>query len=530
MLRDISILDKFNLINPTAGANAGADNRFDTTGIPERIKQEISNQYDQGNDEAKKIQTEIEKKFNEFPEIAKIEAMLNVLSASKTVERIENAYVITTRPKKANEIPTNIIAMIYVTRPENSIEAYLKEVNPSQILTRDELEDRRENPKDQNSLNLYSAIMDQFIQDNVEPVTADAQGLGRIYLGPPKLAEYKPIIPKDSSPNNYIQKFLKISDGLADVKLKTHEIVVSPDLISWKRFSPIYKQSGKRGRAGLVDEFGNPLLDSNAIVNDSVPKLGFELKYGIDDINFFSLWSERLTASAMWDNFKIGLILPNVNDISSNLDLVKNDRKLTWAGPGISSAIDFGVRPIPNSGIFQLSFGYVFGDAEASPYKKRNTNIDEFVENPNDIDYLVRYNGRLHYTFGASIDDDYMFRFGLGGTLYNVERWYYTKNIEDPENPKVKFIERDNETVGGVSGSIEFMRKHATTPYGLGVSYFDESIGMKFWLQIPLPIEDDDTFALRIDARGFFAAFKDSPRAWENKNVFILMPRLIIRL
>ena len=69
------------------------------------------------------------------------------------------------------------------------------------------------------------------------------------------------------------------------------------------------------------------------------------------------------------------------------------------------------------------------------------------------------------------------------------------------------------------------MTKNISTPYGASVQYFDEGLGVNAWLQIPII---QNTFALRLDAKGYFKAFKDNPRAWEKKSVFIPMARFIV--
>jgi hypothetical protein len=141
-----------------------------------------------------------------------------------------------------------------------------------------------------------------------------------------------------------------------------------------------------------------------------------------------------------------------------------------------------------------------------------------------DFDFLVRLNAQLHYTFAIAIDQNYWFRFGIGGTIYNVERWYNDLDSSSEIN-KLKFRKLDDETIGGISGRIEFMTKNIITPFGAFVQYFDESLSTGLWLQIPII---EKTLALRLDAKGFFSAFKNQPHKWESKSVFVPSARLIV--
>jgi hypothetical protein len=72
----------------------------------------------------------------------------------------------------------------------------------------------------------------------------------------------------------------------------------------------------------------------------------------------------------------------------------------------------------------------------------------------------------------------------------------------------------DNQTVGGLSGAVDFMATAWSTPVGFTLSYFDETILGKAWLQVPIM----DQFAVRFDARIFAPVFRD-PRLWENDAV-----------
>ena len=86
-------------------------------------------------------------------------------------------------------------------------------------------------------------------------------------------------------------------------------------------------------------------------------------------------------------------------------------------------------------------------------------------------------------------------------------------------------VKDGDETVGGLSGKIEIMAKNIATPYGAAVQYFDEALMANLWLQIPVI---ENTLALRIDAKGYFVAFREDVHAWENSSVFTPMARVIV--
>ncbi|MFP4527896.1 MAG: hypothetical protein ACLFQX_05045, partial [Candidatus Kapaibacterium sp.] len=313
-----------------------------------------------------------------------------------------------------------------------------------------------------------------------------------------------------------VQTFIRISEGQPmDYYMKKNEVILSPDLISWRR----YDYQMVTYSDGFVDTL-------SFFTNKTLPKFGLELRYGIEDINYPSLWSERITANAVWQNVKMGIILPTNGWSQLTSDVFNIDRKFTYAGVGISGRMDFPIMVIPESGIFHASFDYVFGDAEPADYKNRDLDPDTFVENPFDRDYLIRYDAQLHYTFGVAIDENYMMRFGVGGTVYNVEKWYHASEI-NPETLETEVVYNmlEAETVGGISGKVEFMVKDVSTPYGASFQYFDEALYTNAWLQIPIV---DNMLALRLDAKGYFTAFREDAREWENKSVFVPMARIIV--
>jgi hypothetical protein len=430
---------------------------------------------------------------------------------------VKNVYVVTTRKTPDAIMPHNLIAMIIDFEDEGTLKKQLDNASPSNVYTHPELKEFALNPTEYRADNMYDLLVNAFLQGQVEDKTLEAQGIGTlIEWYTPKAGVSKSLLNKEGTVSSLdIQMFKRISEGQAyDIEDKFNEVIVSPDLISWRRYDyPVLTYND-----GYSDTLGR-------VTNSELPKYGVELKYGAEAINYPSFWSERLTLNAIWQGVKLGIILPTNGWSSLAKDLYNTERRLTYAGVGISGEADFPIAVIPKSGIFNASFAYVLGDAEEGPVK-RNLDPDSYITNFDDNDYLVRYNAQLHYTFGISIDDSYLLRFGLGGTIYGVEKWY-NRLVEDPDTRRnsISYERMDDEAVGGISGRVEFMSRNVTTPYGLTAQYFDEGLYTNIWLQVPLV---ENTFALRLDAKGYFKAFGDAPRAWENKSVFLPMARFIV--
>lgn len=432
-------------------------------------------------------------------------------------KRVRNVYVVTTRKTPDAVMPHNLIAMIVDYDDNNSLKKQLDNANPRNIYTHPELKEFGLDPKEYRSDNMYDLLTNAFMQGQVEDKTLEAQGFGTLISWyTPKAGVTKSLLSKEGNVSGFdIQLFKRISEGQSsDIKDKFNEVIVSPDLISWRRYD--YPQLSYSD--GFVDT-----LDRTT--NMGLPLYGLELKYGAEAINYPSFWSERLTLSAVWQGVKLGLVLPTNGWSSLAKDLYSVERRLTYAGVGIAGEADFPIAVIPKSGVFQTSFAYILGDAEEGP-TKRNLNPDSYITNFNDNDYLVRFNAQLHYTFGVAIDADYLLRFGLGATVYGVEKWY-NKLVEDPDTRRnsISYEMLTDETVGGISGRIDFMARNVATPFGVTAQYFDEGLYTNLWLQVPVV---ENTVALRLDAKGYFKAFGNEPREWENKSVFMPTARFIV--
>jgi len=445
-------------------------------------------------------------------------------SQGEAIATVQNVYVVTTRMERDQIVPSSIIAMIVSYDNEEDIEKSLRQVSPRNIYTNPELFAFTLDENEYRAFNMYELIVTAFRQGNVENKTLEAQGFGTFKKFAPKVYGTSQSLVK----NEYeitpfdVQTFMRISEGQPlDYEVRNNELIISSDLISWRHYDlPMIVYSD-----GYVDTL-------STVTNQSLPKYGAELKYGIDEINYPSLWSERLTLSAIWENVKLGLILPTSGWATLSEDFYNVDRKLTSGGVGVSASGDFPIKVIPQSGIFHFNFGYIFGDANEPDYKSRKKRLEDYpdvnsmrIALYNDEDYMIKFNASLHYTFAIAIDDDYWLRFGLGGTTYTAERWY-NKVIEDKENDIVKtdYVKKSSENVTGISAKLDFMAKNARTPYGLSLQYFDESIFVNAWLTVPVV---RNRVALRFDAKGYSSAIKNKLRDWELKSVFMPTARLI---
>lgn len=427
---------------------------------------------------------------------------------------IKTAYLVTTR---ANEDSKGTIIAMIVSTQDDYIEVNLESPNSKDIYVQEEMKlVTMTDITDPSATNLYELAERRLSQGNLINATLDAQGIGNInWFGQKNFGKTVSLFKNewDLTPED-IQSVIKITEKQPqDQYLKENEIVASLDLISWKNYETQLYDDGA----------GNFGIDTFFIVNSRLPRYGVELKYGISEINYPSLWSERMTLSAIWDRVKVGVILPTNGWSSISEDWFKQTRRLTSGGFGVATEMDFPFKIIPKSGVFRGSVAYVFGDAK--PYNNKNMTLDNFEMHRDLSDYMIRFNGQLHYTFAITVDQDYLFRFGIGGTVYTAEKWMNFIDSSNAEGMKLGFRNEASKTVGGLSGRVDFMAKNIQTPYGASLQYFDEGLGMNLWLQIPIIT---NTFSVRLEANGYYKAFKDNPRPWENRSVFIPMARFIV--
>lgn len=431
---------------------------------------------------------------------------------------IRNVYVITTRKNPDELVPNTIIGMIATDEDKSMLKENMDNPGASNIYTLPELKEY-ELSDEYSAETMLELIQNAFLQGNVEDITLQAQGIGTFISFAPKQAGVSKSLIFDEGDvrEGDIQVFKRISEGQPlDIVGKQHEVIVSADYISWRKYE----------FDRYYDASGNLVVDSLYPTNKLLPKYGVELKYGNTDINYPSFWSDRWALNAIWDNVKAGIILPDNGWADIHDDLFEDvERKLTHAGVGLTAQFDFPIAVIPESGIFRFSAGGVFGDAQPMEFKNRETeDADRFSQaDEEQIDYLIRFNAQFHPTFGISIDNDYLLRFGLGATFYSLEKWNYQLNPED--RSQIQFAENGTESIFGVSGTLEFMKQNSTTPFGASVQYFDSGVFLGAWILVPVI---ENTFSIKLDGQGYFKWFADQPRAWENDNVVMPNIRFIL--
>ncbi|MBI5324251.1 MAG: hypothetical protein HZB41_03050, partial [Ignavibacteriae bacterium] len=428
--------------------------------------------------------------------------------------RLEKAYVITNRVTKGT-MPDTIIALI-VSYDTKDMDIVLRSVSPTYIYTYDELKATKLDTGF-SANNFYDLVMNSFYQANVTNRTLEAQGLGtNMKFAPKAFGLSKSIVMNENDASSSdVQQFLRISDiQPANYGMNQHEVIISPDLISWRKYDP----------PGYW-EYDTYMIDSLGNSNSSLPTLGLEMRFGIEEVNFPSFWSERMSISAIWQSVKLGVILPTNGWSSLTEDLFSQTRTLTHGGVGVTGAFDFPFKVVPQSGIFHFNFGYVFGDAAEADYKKRDVIANKYEDNNLYNDYIIRGNASFLYTFGVKVDEDYWFRFGIGTSMYTAEKWANQEETGVPPSPKMIFKKISDETVLGISGRIEVMATNAITPFGGSIQYFDEALYGNIWLQVPVI---GNSLALRLDTKVFFPAFRKDLRAWEVDQMFIPMARIIV--
>lgn len=446
---------------------------------------------------------------------------------------IRHIYVVTSRPEAQGETPREIYTIIvsFSRKDADQLDENLDNSKSDEIFTKYVMKNIDLKPDEfDGATNLYALVEFHLNQGILVNITDVMQGLGyfdftsrankitnNLEIDPGNLQSYD------------LQKYLMVSEGNTYFNDNFNQLTISPDLISWKKYKFL---KGWHDRISYTDENGQELSYQPYQSNFLLPEFGLELKYGIDDINFPSFWSERITASALWSSMKMGIILPTGGYSSILKDVFEQERTLTNGGVGISGEMDFPVALLKNTGVFHLSAAYVFGDAKEADYKNRPKNPLDIENDPSlyegvdFFDYLVRANATLHYTFGIAIDANYWLRFHLGASYYNIEHWY-NSIVTDPitEEKKFKYVLSKDESIGGISGRLEFMATNVTTPFGMTMSYFDEALGAGLWMQIPVV---ENTFALKLEAKGYFTLFRDNLHNWERENVFIPMLRFLV--
>ncbi len=452
-----------------------------------------------------------------------------VLRKQAECNNFKRAYVVTTRYTENQ--PFKIIAMITSNSENKKLTTVLGV--PRDIITYTQLRQQAA-PASSSAKTLYQ-YLDNFVvqQHSTEGVnlTTEAQGIGdEVFIkaihGLSKIVDEQDV-----------EMYKRISDGQAMNYTKPNELVVSPDLISFRNYSP---------REGMS-------LGSDSIYNRMLPTYGVELRYGIDAVNIPSFFSDRVSLNAIWGWNKLGIILPT-NGWSSLGKQLGMTQRLTHAGFGLDASFDFPID-VTNSGtgVFNLAGSYVFSDAVKSnhPYEVHSFTTEQTTDTlrktaPDTVtakrsifsrltnDFLIRVNAQLHYTFAVSVDSGNFFRFRIGGAMYSRETWSNevgSAQIDTLLNGKPKgdtsftfdtYRKTETKTIGGVSVRIDYMSMYVTTPYGFGLQYFDEAISGNAWMLIPI----NPSFGLRFEGNFSTPILRD-PYIWENRTTFIPTARII---
>lgn len=449
-------------------------------------------------------------------------------------------YVVTNQPEKVGDLPSEIIATIMIEKPFEEMTSDVKEnleiVDPSMIYSYRMMKVEDIDRGKYGYENMYELVYSYFIQGNYTNKTMQARGIGTdIRYFAEQVGVSSPLIDYSfrGVQDSDIQTFKRISYGEPQSYFgKDMELLVSADHIRWTKYPMYYLE--KRGKLQM-DSLGNAIVDNRRANNSELPQIGFELKYGADDINMPSFTSNRLNASVLWSKVKLGVILPTSGWAGMQESLFNLDRRLTNGGFGIVGEFDFALPIIPKSDVFRLSFGYTFGDAVAASYGSESIGkaIDEDPTNPlngqllssaQNADYLLRYNTTLHYTFGLDIDEDYLLRFGIGGSIYTMEEWKQDVKRDETNFPVgAQFINNSTEAVGGISGKVDFMVRNTPTPYGASMNYFDESINLNFFVQFPVV---ENMLYLKLKANGI-VYLRENLRPWENGSFFMPMANIV---
>ncbi len=410
----------------------------------------------------------------------------------------KNAFVVTTRYRPGE--PFSVIALVKTRDRSRTIARDLRSVQDADILLFTELR-RIAAPSTSPSPTLYDYLANAVVQGAVENVTLEAQGIGDedTEFAPPTFGNAE-LVQEDD-----VQTYLRISEGQPLQYTKPSELILSfPDLLRYTHYAiPAHAEE-----EAAAEEEGQ------RIYNRHLPQLGVELRYGLEELNYPSVWSQRLTVNALWSSARLGVVLPTAgwSKLSSRLGVRS---RLTIAGWGLYGRVDFPIKLIRDGGLFHLSASYVFGDAQRSDHPIWNPQLQQ------ESDFLIRYHVQAHYSFAVAVDKNYYFRLLLGGTLYGSETW--AEQHDTAASPSPRFIRKGSETIGSISGGVDFMSTEVSTPYGFGFRYFDGTLLTTAWLQIPIV----PSFSLRFDGRLFTCLLRE-PRLWEQRTLFVPSVRAVL--
>lgn len=409
-------------------------------------------------------------------------------------KQFKKAFIVTDRYKRGE--PFKVFALLTQKTTESFYGLEQDLDPPSEIYLENALV-KTAAPSGSSAATLYDYCKNQVIQENVVNVTSEAQGLDGSTTLIRKRYGVTNLVDEDN-----IQQYLRISEGQPqDYRTGGDELTIGlVDLIRFRHYEM------------MRDPATGEVIDST--YNKSLPKYGVELKYGLDEINYPSLWSERMTMSVMWQSYKMGIVLPTNGWSALTTDVFNIDRRLTNAGFGAYAGFNFPMKIVNQSGVFDLSTSYVFGDADfrPAPGTQNNNNLTGTA-------FLPRFHLQGHYSFAVNVDENSFFRFKLGGTFYSMENWVKEAR-ENRETGIVDTVVVQNkfdpdEQIGGISGKVEYMALSNTVPWGAGVQFFDGTILTNAWLQVPF----NNQFSVKGEARMFRTVSRD-PKPWEQASLF----------
>lgn len=342
-------------------------------------------------------------------------------------------------------------------------------------------------------------------------------------------------------PEDNVSSYLMISEGephkaVNNDKQFLDEVVIGvADLISWRHYED---------PANIQGEPTN------------LPKYGIELRYGIDEIGYPSIWTERAAVNALWDGVKLGWIIPNSLWAPQVLNLLGYSRRQTvlkGGFGGVNGSVDFPFKLIDKSGVFSVAGSYVIGDDVQYSYEGLPVSIDALPMGRPDYtrlrkSFMMRWHGSATYTFSIGINDPdkeeqgYFIRFKVGAAGYGMQEYQRTNDwqmIADPAAPggmRWPTIAEDAtpnmQRIGtqvkvGPLLRVEYMAAGLSVPWGASLQYFDGSITSHGWLQVP--ISDQGFFTgIRLDLK-LFAAVTRGAYEWESAIVGIPSVRFIFR-
>lgn len=439
-------------------------------------------------------------------------------------ELFTGAYIVTTKYQRGESGENLVVIGLMKTRvkPSGNTIRDLRGVNPGDIITRFELTRLDPPPTSAKAYDdkMYGFLKDQVVQNNVLNVTLEAQGIDDLETRFVRQVFGNAVgISEDD-----VQQYIKITNGIPVSYFGPNELTISAaDLISYRRYRP--DPTPKTIKMMVMDSTGTESEQEVEVTtyNSRLAQYGFELRYGLEDINYPTLWSERMSVNAVWSQARLGIILPTSgwSDLAGSFG---NVRTMTNAGFGVNAALEVPIKIIAESGVFNFSGSYVFNDAESTT-KANGTTRARFDARigGRPLDHLVRFHASAQYTFAIRVDESNLFRFRLGGTGYSMERWRFVDTVDANGLQDSTFAKLDSKFIGGVSGKIEFMNTSWSTPMGASLQYFDEAILGNVWLQI----QASQSLGFRVDVNMFSPVFRD-PRAWENDAVFMPSLRAIL--